>query len=465
MKEPPGTHHFTLAAAALLCLSLYSKGLTQQSEHRQASFTELDKNSDGRLSSEELPYKNLFRRLDINGDGFVSEKKALAIRNSHRTGETESPIATPGKASPSGARTHGAAAKKAALNPDTLAKLDLAMERAIADQEVSGIVGLIHRNGVRGYFESFGWQEIETEKPMPLDAIFRLQSMSKPIVTVAALVLFESGKFDLDEPISNYLPEWKNPTVLESGKVVPSKTQITPRMLMTHSSGLYYGSLPGHPLPRGRAENLEAHSKTLASRPLKFHPGENYSYGTSIDVLGRYCEAISGKPLDEVVKELVLAPLKMVDTDFWVHPDKADRIAQLYGQIEPGKLKRGREASLLTIEPTMFLGGQGLCGTAEDYERFCLMLLNNGKHEGVRILQPETVDLIFTNHLEGIGKQYGLGGVVDGEGSYAWGGANGTKFSINRPENMISIFMVQTHRYRAPTFQAFQNFSKEAVAP
>ena len=141
-------------------------------------------------------------------------------------------------------RPHGDEASKAGLNPDMLLKLDAALQRAVENREVAGVIGLIHRNGHRGYFEAFGWQDIEAKKPMPKDAIFRLKSMSKPVVTVAALVLFDDGKFGLDDPISNHLPEWKESKVSEGDKLVPARKPIIPRMLMTHSSGLYY-QLPG----------------------------------------------------------------------------------------------------------------------------------------------------------------------------------------------------------------------------
>ncbi|MEM9015816.1 MAG: serine hydrolase [Verrucomicrobiota bacterium] len=449
--------------------------LAQPAGALQQRFDRFDTNGDGKLSAEEIPSPRLFERLDKDGDGFVSLEESRTLGGSGGRGQGEPAMPTtdpqPGVkpeneteiATNFSPRQHGEEATRAGLDPDTLGKLDIAMETAVAKKEVSGVVGLLYRNGERGYFESFGWQEIESEKPMPLDGIFRLQSMSKPIVTVAALVLHEEGKFDLDEPISKHLPEWTEPKVLKDGELVPARTQITPRMLMSHSSGLYYGSLPGHPMPRTKSENPKAHSELLAKQPLKFHPGEGNQYGTSIDVLGRYCEAISGKPLDVVVKETVLDPLKMVDTDFWVPPAKSDRIVQLYRQESPGTLRRGREASQLTTKPTMFLGGQGLCATTADYERFCLMLLNGGELDGVRVLRPETVDAIFTNQLEHIGARYGLGGSVNDEGGYAWGGANGTQFWVDRPNEMIGIFMVQTERYRAPTFGAFRSLAREAV--
>ncbi len=358
-------------------------------------------------------------------------------------------------------------ATAAGLNPAVLGRLNLAMQQATANKEVAGVVGLVFRDGHRGYFEAFGKQDIEAGTPMPKDAIFRLQSMSKPVVTVAALTLLDEGRFTLDEPISKHLPEWAEPMVLDDGKLVPAKSPITPRMLMSHSSGLYYGNLPGAPggggVTRDARTTLESYSKDLAARPLKFHPGEGYSYGTSIDVLGRYVEVVAGKPLDEVLRERLFTPLKMHDTDFWVQKEKAGRIAQLYRQVRPGELARGREASLLTSKPSLFMGGQGLCSTAEDYERFCHMILNRGELDGVRILKPETVDLMFQNHLKLGSQRYGLGGAVDERGGYSWGGANGTQFWIDRTNKMFAIFMVQTQRYRAPTYAAFRRLVNEAA--
>jgi CubicO group peptidase (beta-lactamase class C family) len=254
---------------------------------------------------------------------------------------------------------------------------------------------------------------------------------------------------------------------LENGKLVPAKFAITPRMLMSHSSGLYYGSIEGAPAtapdPASRT-SLKALSESLSKQPLKFHPGTGWQYGHSIDVLGRYIEAVAGEPLDEVMQERILGPLKMTSTDFWVHPENAARICQIYSQPKPGVLQRGREAAELTAKPTLFMGGQGLCGSTEDYERFCLMMMNHGELDGVRVLKAESVDLMFQNHLKPeIGQKYGLGGVVDGEGTYAWGGANGTQFSLDRTRKFFAVFMVQTKRYRAPTFPTFKRLADESA--
>jgi CubicO group peptidase (beta-lactamase class C family) len=380
-------------------------------------------------------------------------------------------------------RSHGDAARAAGLNPEVLNRLDLAMQQAMANDEVAGIVGLVFKNGHRGYFEAFGKQDIEANggagTPMPKDALFRLMSMTKPVIAVVALTLMDEGKFTLDEPISKHLPEWAEPMVLEDGKLVPAKSPITPRMLMSHSSGLYYGQIDAGDgrgrrstasaelafrASRGENVTLKEYSEAVAREPLKFHPGTGYNYGVSIDILGRHIEAVAGKPLDEVLRERLFGPLKMSDTDFWVPADKASRIAQRYRQPQPGTLIAAPERDRpLTEKPSLFMGGHGLVSTAEDYERFCRMILNRGELDGVRILKPETVDLMFQNHVKAGRQRYGLGGAVDERGGYSWGGANGTQFWIDRTNKMFGVFMVQTQGYRAPTYTTFRRLVNEAA--
>jgi CubicO group peptidase (beta-lactamase class C family) len=470
---------------------LFGLALTSQALAQTAApdpFQQLDKNSDGKLTQEEFPYPFFFKKHDKDGDGMLSQSETAEIKavggqtSTHSTSATPPTqlTAAPAATSDFHPRPHGDEATKAGLKPDVLAKLDIAMQQAVANKEVSGVIGLIHRQGQRGYFEAFGWQDIEAQKPLPKDALFRLQSMTKPIVAATALSLLDEGLFTLDEPISKHYPEWTEPKVLENGQLVPAKFAITPRMLMSHSSGLYYGDIQKGALSKAGNEGatftpvattnrsakttLKEFSEGLAKAPLKFHPGTGYQYGHSIDVLGRYIEAVAGKPLDVVMQERILGPLKMTSTDFWVHPENAGRICQIYTQPQPGVLRRGREASQLTEKPTLFLGGQGLISSTEDYERFCRMLMNRGELDGVRVLKAETVDIMFQNHLKPeIGQQYGLGGAVDGEGGYAWGGANGTQFWLDRTNQLFGIFMVQTQNYRAPTYNAFKQLANESA--
>ncbi len=471
----------TLATAALIA-SAAEQPATRLQISAEQRFKQWDKNGDGKLTPDELPNEKLFKMLDKNGDGIVTEEEAHAFggggagQNMGQKQSWRGVRVSEGAPLPPAenfkARPHGDEAAKAGLKPDVLAKLDVEMQRHVAAKNVAGIAAIIYKNGVRGWFETFGMADIEAGKPMPKDAIFRLMSMTKPVIALAALTLLDEGKLTLDEPISKHLPEWKEPKVLEDGKFVPAKAAITPRMLMSHSSGLYYGSLGGRggdvaalafKATRGANTTLKEFSEALAKEPLKFHPGTGYQYGHSIDILGRYIEAVAGKPLDEALKERLFVPLKMPDTDFWVPPAKAGRICQLYRQPKPGVLEPGRDGAKLTDKPTMFLGGHGLCSTIGDYERFCRMILNRGELDGVRVLKPETVDLIFQNHLKHPTMKYGLGGIVNGEGGYGWGGADGTQFAIDRKNNFFVLFMVQTQGYKAPTYPAFLALANEAA--
>ena len=473
-----------LRLCVLLCVLCASAVQNHAQTAAPDRFKHFDKNGDGKLSQDEFPYPYFYKQHDKDGDGMLSAEEAAQIKPLGKTAPA-APDSTTTPAAPTAAadfkpRPHGEEATKAGLKPEVLSKLDIALQKAVANKEVSGVIGLIHHNGERGYFEAFGWQDIEAQKPLSKDALFRLQSMTKPIVAATALTLLDEGKITLDEPISKHCPEWAEPKVLENGQLVPAKFVITPRMLMSHSSGLYYGDIekgarskagnegatftPVATTNRGANTTLKEFSEGLAKAPLKFHPGTGWQYGHSIDVLGRYIEAVTGQPLDVVMQDRIFGPLKMTSTDFWVHPENAGRICQIYLQRQPGTLTRGREASQLTEKPSLFLGGQGLCSSTEDYERFCRMMMNRGELDGVRVLKPETVDLMFQNHLKPeIGQQYGLGGVVNDEGHYAWGGANGTQFWLDRTNQLFGIFMVQTQNYRAPTYNAFKPLAEESA--
>jgi len=263
-----------------------------------------------------------------------------------------------------------------------------------------------------------GMADIEKGRAMEEDAIFRLMSMTKPVIALAALTLYDEGRFTLDEPIAKHCPEWAAPRVKEGDAVVPAKAAITPRMLMSHSSGLGYGggqaaaALAYQAMTKPGA-TLKNFSEAVAKEPLLFEPGTSYNYGVGRDILGRYLEALTGKPLDVILRER-------------------------------------------------------LFGTIGDYERLCRMILNRGVLDGVRVLKPETVDLIFENHLEHPTMKYGLGGIVNGAGSYGWGGADGTQFVVDRKNGSFTLFMVQTQHYKAPTYPAFLALANEAcglVAP
>lgn len=364
-------------------------------------------------------------------------------------------------------RSHGPEVGGAGLQADVIARLDVEMQRHVAARNVAGISAIIHKDGVRGYFETFGMADIERGRALDKDAIFRLMSMTKPVIALAALSLHDDGRFALDEPIAKYCPEWVSPLVKEGDALVPAMCGITPRMLMSHSSGLGYGggqaaaALAYEAMTKPGA-TLNDFSAAVAKEPLLFQPGTNYNYGLGLDILGRYLEALTGQSLDVILRERLFGPLGMPDTDFHVPAAKLGRLCQIYGQPGPGVLVPGTDLVTVTSKPTLCLGGHGLFGTIRDYERLCRMILGRGELDGVRVLKPETVDLIFENHLAHPTMKYGLGGIVNGAGSYGWGGADGTQFVIDRGNASFTLFMVQTQHYKAPTYPAFLALANEA---
>jgi CubicO group peptidase (beta-lactamase class C family) len=460
--------HFTAIAYFAASFTLVAAQEPAKFDDRLKQF---DKNGDGKLTKDELPdgLTPFFERMDVNKDGFVTPDEAAKFVGGAKGKDKRDGVDV--KPDPKNERQHGDEATKAGLNPKVLAKLDAVMQGHCDAMNVAGIIGLVNRNGHVGYHEAFGYHDIEAKKPMEKDAIFRLMSMTKPVIVACALTLYDQGKFGLDDPIWKFLPEWKEPKVMEGGQLVPAKNPITPRMLMSHSSGLYYGgdakgnnvAAVAYQATRKKGATLKDFSEALAREPLKFHPGEGYQYGLSIDILGRYIEAVAGKPLDEVMKEKLFNPLKMTDTDFWVPKEKIGRLATLYRQPKPGLLEKGKDGESLTEKPTTFMGGHALNGTTADYARFCQMVLNGGELDGVRVLKKETVDLMFQNHLKAPGQKYGLGGAVDGAGGYSWGGANGTQFWIDRTNHLFAVFMVQTQGYKAPTYIDFKSMVNEAA--
>ena len=360
------------------------------------------------------------------------------------------------------ARSHGKAAREASLKVEALQELDLAMEKEIREKKVSGVIGLIGRKGKVGYYETFGQRHLEKDVPMTKDSLLRIYSMTKPIVAVTAMSMWEEGKFKLDDPISEHLPEWKEMKVREGDKEVPAKRPVTPRHLMTHTTGITYD---GRGVKLGGKDSLSDFSKSLASRPLVFHPGERYAYGYSIDVLGRYLEVVEGKTLDVIMRERVFDKLGMSDTEFWVRKEEnRSRIALVYRKDKDGELRQAMGADAVMKRPPRMMGGQGLISTTGDYAKFCEMLLRKGELNGKRVLKAGTVDLMLENHLKDIGKVYGLGGMVNGKGRYEWGGAAGTRFWVDCREGHYAVFMIQTWGYRPRTWEVFKKHARAALA-
>ena len=358
-------------------------------------------------------------------------------------------------------RSHGEAAREARLKIDVLQELDMAMEKEVGEKNVSGVIGLIGRKGKVGYYEAFGQRHLEKGTPMDKNSLLRIYSMTKPIVAVTAMSIWEEGKFKLDDPISKYLPEWKDMKVREGDKEVPARRPVTPRQLMTHTTGITYDR---RGLKLGPKDSLSDFSKSMASRPLVFHPGERYAYGYSLDILGRYLEAIEGKALDVIMRERVFDKLGMSDTEFWVRKEEdRARVALVYRKNKDGELHQAMGPDAVMKRPPRMMGGQGLISTTGDFARFCEMFLRKGELNGKRVLKPETVDLMLKNHLKDIGKVYGLGGMVNGKGRYEWGGAAGTRFWVDCREGHYVVFMIQNWGRKPGTWDVFKKHAQTAL--
>ena len=373
------------------------------------------------------------------------------------------------------------------LSSEKLALLGKFIETSVQEKKIPGAVVLVARNGKIAYFESFGMRDEKTNAPMKTDSIFRIYSMTKPIVSVAVLMLMEEGKISLDDPISKYLPELKDLKVGVEGsdgkfELVPTKREITILDLLTHTSGMTYGVFFDSKV-KSLYKQAGIHSgnyttkefvEKLGKLPLAYEPGTRWEYGRSTDVLGRLIEVVSGKPLDQFLEERIFKPLKMADTGFYVEPEKLDRLAQ------PG------DKTLLNVSvPPKFLsGGGGLVSTAGDYARFLQMLLNGGELDGVRILSKETVALMTKDHLGPLGNRsdmyyfpgpfagFGLGVAVFTKpigsiepGTYFWPGYAGTIFAVNPNKNLFRILMFQNLDRQAKMYmwRAFPGYVEDAV--
>ena len=370
------------------------------------------------------------------------------------------------------------------LSPERLERIAITVQRDIDDKRIAGAVTLVVRHGKVAWFKAQGMADREAPKPMPNDAIFRICSMTKPITSVAVMMLYEEGKFLLDDPVSKYLLEFKEPKVLvkpATGKpyTIPATKEITIRDLLRHTSGLTYqwnddlgplyekANVASGLLPYDGT--IGDSVKQLAALPLLFNPGDKFEYSLGVDVLGRLVEVVSGKPLDEFFRTRIFEPLGMNDTYFFPPENKLARLATAYTYYPDKGLNRFpdapiREGSFVYSADypsrgpkKLFSGGAGLVSTAMDYARFCQMMLDDGKVGSARILSRKSVELMTHDQLGKISPDmgFGLGFGVDGVkaplpelgsvGSYNWGGFFYTGFSIDPKEQMIVIFMAQLH--------------------
>lgn len=350
-----------------------------------------------------------------------------------------------------------------------------------------GIVTMLARDGKIIHFGSVGQHGIDDERPMQKDALFRIFSMTKPITAVALMTLYEDGLFQLDDPVSKYLPAMAGLSVYQNGEVVEAGLEITIEQLLTHTAGLSYGWFPSDPVDAlyqeaelWKSEDLSQFVERLGTVPLRYEPGTRYYYSVAFDVQGAVIEAISGMPLDQFFRERIFEPLGMNDTFFDVPDDKLDRFARNHiwngeeNRIDPLPDTFGRKPYR---ETTLFSGGGGLVSSAMDYMRFCEMMRRGGTFNGATILSPKTVQYMTIDHLtkevrnNGAsefpamhlykGQSFGLGfavitdpglsEVVSSRGEYSWGGAADTKFWIDPEEDIVAIVMTQLMRSPWPT--------------
>jgi len=357
------------------------------------------------------------------------------------------------------------------MSSEKLAKVKPAVQAMIDDEKIAGATVIVARKGKIALFETLGMMDKKAKKPVKRNTIFRFYSMSKPITSVAVMMLYEEKKLKLDDPVSKYIPEFKGLKVYaESGEHTEQTNEMTIRDLLRHTSGLTYGFFSNTAVDkmyRSKSvfdweSSLQDMIDKLSEIPLLYQPSTKWHYGVSTDVLGYIVEKISGQPLDKFFKQRIFKPLKMKDTAFHVPPKKVDRLSVCYGPNITGGLNITDDPakSRYLKKPSLFSGGGGLVSTARDYLRFCQMLLNKGQLDDERLLRSETVEMMTKNQLPDSVKRgedggFGLGFSVtlkDGKipkGEYGWGGAASTHFWISPKDELIVIALSQYMPYSA----------------
>jgi CubicO group peptidase (beta-lactamase class C family) len=364
------------------------------------------------------------------------------------------------------------------FSPERLSRINALAQRYVDGGLLAGIITLVARQGKVVHFETCGLRDNASEKPMQADTIFRIYSMTKSITSAALMMLFEQGLVRLADPVSQFIPDFKNVKVYgDQGALVEPVREITLHDLLMHTSGLSYGESDETPVDAlydkadlfNKDITLEEMVHRIATLPLVFQPGTQWHYSVATDVVGRVVEVVSGLSLSDFFAEKILRPLNMTDTAFSISPDKVERLATLYApkiNDEPIMILDQAETSEYLPPVKGFRGGSGLLSTMPDYFRFCQCLLNKGELDGVRLLGRKTIDLMTANHLppaltplrmgempyHGTGFGLGFGVVVDvtqtGQlgslGDYGWGGYAETYFWIDPVEEVIGISMTQS---------------------
>jgi CubicO group peptidase (beta-lactamase class C family) len=365
------------------------------------------------------------------------------------------------------------------MSSERLQLLSNTFQAYTTDNKIAGSVILIMRHGKVAYFNSFGKSDIDKKATMENDAIFRIASQTKALVSVGIMILQEEGKLLITDPLSNYIPEFRETTVAEPKTgggydIVKAKSQITLRHLLSHTAGIGYGGgvaadkwkeagIQGWYFA-DREEPISATISRMAALPMDAHPGEKYVYGYSTDILGVVIEKVSGKSLDEFINSKILAPLGMKDTHFYLPENKTNRLATVYSSYPDKTIERAPDAGTMIAQGAYvkgprksFSGGAGLLSTASDYARFLQMLLQGGTFNGKRILSRKSVELMTVSHTGDIdfrpGQGFGLGfsvcldvgerGTPGSVGEYGWGGAYGSTYWVDPKEDLVVVYFKQ----------------------
>ena len=388
-----------------------------------------------------------------------------------------------------------AEAESVGMSSERLKRINTFIQEYVDSDQIAGAVTLVARKGQVVHFEAQGWRDAANQIPMTTDDIFVLMSMTKPVVSSALMMLFEEGKFLLDDPIAKWIPEYENHRVRINADgvrpvTVPETRPVTIRHVLTHTSGLTMNPA-GKGLTDAQIAKVTNDGKgwpTLAERvaaaaiiPGAFHPGDEWQYGDSTDYVGVLVEKISGQSLDQFLNERIFEPLGMTDTYYYVPREKVERMASVYRPNADGKIELMVQPEYIEPRP-MFRGVAGLAGTTADYYQFAQMIANGGELNGVRLLGRMTVDNMISNHIgsgkdvyvRGPGYGFGLGfGVLTDSaratdalsiGSYTWGGAYGTLYWADPVEDLIGLLMIQIRPYNHLNIRPmFSNVVSQAV--
>jgi len=383
------------------------------------------------------------------------------------------------------------------MSSERLTRIDNMIQQSIDSGWIAGAVGFIARDGKIIYNKAFGVSDIDSKKAMATDNIFRIASQTKAITSISAMMLFEEGKFLLDDPVSKYIPEFKNPQVLDTFNekdstytTVPARREVTVRDLFTHTSGIDYAGIGSLRMRAIYAKGgftdgfgndkirIGDDIKILGRMPLVHQPGERFTYGLNVDVLGYLVEIWSGEPLDQYMRKHLFEPLGMNDTWFYLPEDKAGKLVKVNSEDAKHHVTGIGQSGLNypLLKGTYFAGGAGLSSTVKDYALFLQMLLNNGEYNGKKFLSRRTVELITSNQIGdlnlgrdkfGLGFQitteYGQAQLGISEGSFAWGGYFATTYWADPKERIVGLLFMQQfplshgeiqNKFKAMVYQA-----------